>query len=342
MTMRLGTAWVGVMLSGLWLLGGCAADGDGAGDVGDVGAALEADNGGLTMEDDAPGLGLDPELAELGLLEEDLPSVDPMLDTAEVRTVSAAADARVYHVAVEGGRIPASLDPGTARNWSGLFGVNRGAVIVDRAMRFEPVTDRLLPRTDPRAVPFTSVTLPHHDGLILRVIDPTPGASEALHLYYVGAGGARVDVEVASLVGRPRELVSDAAGNRMIAIAGERTIDGCARGFLAGRWQRLGARGGLFFGRVVGPMGGLEGHVRGIWGVRRSGEQVFFGKYVGPDGTFRGLLAGHYADGRFEGRWIDRAGDRGALGGAYGDGPIADNGRGAFLGAFAETSCSAR
>lgn len=344
MTMRLGTAWVSVVLSSLGLVlgGGCAADESGTGDVADVAAALEADNGGIAMEDDAAGLGLDPELAELGLLEEDLPAADPMLTSADVSAVSAAADARVYHVAVEWGRIPASLAASDARNWSGAFGVSRGAVVVERAMRFEPATDRLLPRTDARIVPFTSVTLPHHDGLLLRVIDPTPGASEPLQLHYAGLGGVRVEVGVADLVGAPRELVSDADGNRMIAIARERSLDPCANGFLAGRWLRLAEGRGIFFGRVVGPAGGLEGHVRGIWGVRRSGERVFFGKYVGPEGHFRGILAGHYADGRFEGHWLDRSGDRGTLRGAYGDGPIEGNGRGAFLGAFAENICGGR
>jgi hypothetical protein len=78
--------------------------------------------------------------------------------------------------------------------------------------------------------------------------------------------------------------------------------------------------------------------VRGLFGVRASGEQVFFGKYIDLDGHFRGLFAGRYGDGRFAGKWIDRdLDDHGVLGGAYRE---TTDGAGHFLGRWAETSCN--
>jgi hypothetical protein len=67
---------------------------------------------------------------------------------------------------------------------------------------------------------------------------------------------------------------------------------------------------------------------------------VFFGKYIALDGSFRGILAGHWRDGEFVGRWLDRNGEHGRVHGRYRE-QVGDAGAGAFLGRWAESSCAA-
>jgi hypothetical protein len=83
------------------------------------------------------------------------------------------------------------------------------------------------------------------------------------------------------------------------------------------------------------------GAIRGIFGVKESGEKVFFGKYIDQDGRFRGIFAGSCAEGELRGRWLTRTGDAGELGGRYVESiPGAETG-GHFLGHWAETRCEA-
>jgi hypothetical protein len=79
--------------------------------------------------------------------------------------------------------------------------------------------------------------------------------------------------------------------------------------------------------------------MRGIYGVRSTGERVFFGKYINLEGKFRGIYAGRYGDGHFAGRWLHRSGDKGALGGLYRETIPGPEVGGHFLGRWAETTC---
>jgi len=348
MSNRLGSAnaarWmmVAAALGGSAWLGGCASEGGPeAADTGAVQSALELPTGGFEMTDEAAALGIDADLDAAGLLGEELPAFDATATSVTVRDSAGTPGAIEYRVAVEWGQLPADLAVTTPHDWSGSISVNRGAVVVERTLRFEPATDRLLPRTSARSVAFTSATLPHHDGIVLRVIDPTPAASEPLVLTYAAVSGAASGaVALTHIVATPGELVSAADGSRMVAIASDYDVSSCAHGFLEGRWVALAPNLGVFYGRVLGPRGDLYGYVRGIWGRRASGEQVFFGKYVGPLGHFLGLLAGHYGDGRFDGGWINLLGTQGRLGGAASEGAVDGDGHGAFLGAFAALGCA--
>ena len=329
-------------------LSGCYASTDES-EAAAIGEALELDSGGLTLDDELPAFGLEEDLAELELLGEDPLYPDAMSADAEVLAMTSAPDAVRYRVAVVWGQIPGDRDNDSPREWSGVLGTNRGAVIVDRTLRFDGGFDRVLPRRDPQRVAFTSVTRPHHDGLALTIVDPDPASDVPLTLGYLsdlpgplGAEGGLHHVPVRDLLAGPVELAADDAGNRMIAVAHARPVDACDHGFLMGKWHRVREGRGRFVGRVVGEHGGLRGHVRGIYGVRESGEQVFFGKYIRADGTFAGIFRGRYADGRFEGRWVNRGGDVGALGGRYREGIPGPETGGHFLGRWAETSCDIR
>lgn len=115
--------------------------------------------------------------------------------------------------------------------------------------------------------------------------------------------------------------------------------DPCNHGYLVGRWHRRAPGRGVYIGRVLSSTGARIGHVRGIYGVRRNGDKVFFGKYIALGGEFRGILAGTYDEGRFAGRWLDRHGDHGAIGGVYNEG-AGPRIAGHFAARWAERTCT--
>jgi hypothetical protein len=94
----------------------------------------------------------------------------------------------------------------------------------------------------------------------------------------------------------------------------------------------------VFHGFVVERDGSALGHVRGIYGHRQNGDQVVFGKFIDASGKFIGLIVGTYDSGEFKARWIDRAGDHGAIHGKYFESK--DVRGGGFIARWAETSCS--
>jgi hypothetical protein len=110
---------------------------------------------------------------------------------------------------------------------------------------------------------------------------------------------------------------------------------------MRGRWHQLRPHLGVYVGGVANADGDLIGHVRGIYGERRNGEQVFFGKFINRDGAFTGIMAGHYRDGEFAGRWITRAGDAGRVHGMYRDGSRDGVLGGGWVARYAETRCAA-
>lgn len=328
--------------------GGCAAATEDD-EVAQIGAALELENGGLDMEDELPAFGLEAELDELQVLTVDPALEEPMAADAEVRAMREGPDAAVFQVALDWGRIPADPTAEAPHDWSGVFAINRGALLVDRTLFFEGPTDHVLPRRDRQAVAFTSATLIHQDGMILTIVDPAPLSEEPLVLTYIadlpgplGAEAGSVHVPLRELIDRPRVLAADDTGNRMVAAASVRPVDVCEHGFGAGRWHRVAEGRGRIAGVIVKADGTLAGHVLGLYGVRESGEQVFFGKYIGPEGHFRGIFAGRYADGHFEGRWIVRTGDRGVLEGLYREDSPGDEIGGHFIGRWAELTCDMR
>lgn len=337
------------VLPALLLLGACATATELDEEAAAIGDELELELGGFDMEDEAPMFGLEEDFAALDLVEAAPEYVDPMAETAEVAAMRSAPDAVAYRIHLEWGLFPGDPDATAPHDWSGLFHVSRGVMIVERAVRFDGPIDRVLGRPDPRTVAFRSMTLPHHDGMLLTVLDPTPEAAEPLVLTYVadlpgplGAEGGRHSVPVRTLLDGPRVLGPDVDGHRMIAAALARPVDVCAQGFLHGRWHRVAEGRGRFIGRVVGEDGDVRGHVRGIYGERASGEQVFFGKYVNTDGALAGIFRGGYGDGRFEGRWLHRSGEVGALGGRYREEIPGPETGGHFIGRWTETSCDVR
>jgi hypothetical protein len=303
-------------------------------DVDEVTAAIEQENGGFTTTDEAAAFGAE-DLYASAAIESDTAVLDPMASDSSIIAMNASATVEAHNVLVMWGRMPADPTATTGRDWSGQLRLSRGGMIVRRDVAFEDATDRVLPRTTRDSVEFRSVTRPFADGLVLEIIDPTP-ADGPLSLTYTSADGtASYALDLSQLEAGP--IVVDAGdGNRLVA-AGHRRNDACSHGHMRGRWHALSPHAGVYLGVVANANGEVIGHVRGIYGERRNGDSVMFGKFIDRDGRFTGIINGSYHDGRFEARWIDRAGDHGVLKGAMFEGATLR--AGGFVARWAETSC---
>jgi hypothetical protein len=291
-----------------------------------VSSNLEQQNGGETTTDEAPMFGDQASFDAMGI------EADAMFpDPTSIADMGSAASHRII---IEWGKLPA--DPnGATRDWTGSLQVSRGALVVSRTIGFED-TDHLLPRASAGVVSFQSITKPFVDGLALRVLDPTPMATDPLTLTYTPAnGGASYTLDLAQLENGP--LVVDAGDGFKIVAAALRDQD-CEHGFMRGRFHQLRADLGVFRGLVVGPEGGVIGHVRGIYGQRATGDQVLFGKLIDDAGHFKGIMAGTYANGSFDAKWLVASGEHGRIEGKYFDSPNVRGG--AFIARWADSTCA--
>lgn len=283
----------------------------------------------------------EPDLFEVAQLEEEVAYSDSMQESADVIAMQQGADAAVVHTVMRWGQIPFNPDAEAIVDWSGTLRVNRGAILIRRAVGFETATgDGIDARVSPQELSFSSHTRPASDGLRLTIIDPTPEADEPLVLDYSNAEGSQYSVELADLVAAPQSLDVDDNGNRIVAVAIAGSLDACDSGTLGGRWHRVAEGRGRLLGQVRDTDGELVGHMRGVYGERANGNRVVFGKYIGLQGGFRGIFAGRYEAGHFRGLWMTRAGEVGALGGQYRETIAGPEVGGHFLGRWAERSCN--
>jgi hypothetical protein len=303
--------------------------------VEEVRSDLELESGGFDTADEAPEFGLDNEFAAASI-EADSTATDEMAgDVAAMDTAGAVA----HDMALVWGQLPLDPDATAVVDWSGTLELSRGGMAIRRRIGFEVATDRVLPRTRRDLIEIQSRTRPFADGLVLRIFDDRPGDAEPIRLTYRSADGTREEViELRELADGP--VVRDEGdGNRMIAV-GRRRNDQCAHGVMRGRWHAMAPNAGVYLGVVANAAGERIGHVRGIYGERRNGDSVLFGKFIDRDGRFTGVIKGEYADGHFQARWLDRAGDHGQLKGVFFEGASLRGG--AYAARWAETSCDAQ
>jgi len=305
-------------------------------DADQITSALEHPNGGLDMEDEPPVFGEESTFVDQAI-EPERQYDDPLDSDAAVQDLRGQPGVARLRVMILWGQLPPDRTA-QAHDWTGRLTIDRGAMVVRRTIGFEDATDQLAPRTDPRMVAFASITRPFSDGLLLEVIDNAPGSGPMV-MHYQGRDGTQRSLDLANLLDGPVTNEIDANGNRMLALA-VRHDDVCDHGFVRGRWHALRDNLGVFRGVVSGQDGAPKGHVRGLWGARASGERVFFGKYINLEGGFRGILAGHYGNGDFAGRWLTRAGEYGRVQGHYRESIPGPETGGEFLGRWAETSCA--
>jgi hypothetical protein len=295
-------------------------------DAVDIESALSQDFGALTDEDEDPMFD-DEAFEDLGEAEEDPaedsaddPNVDDAIDDAIDPTIPPAERPIVYAIAVTWGRRVLDTTAEEVTVWNPTLSTDCGVIAMRRRIRLEPGEGVVRPRESAQAMTFNSATMPHFDGALVVLAIPADQVacaetgmlrfdSEALDAQLT----VPLDPSMANLV--LRHELGD--GNEVIAIghALEPVNDGCVHGFIVGRWVNaidastgeVEGKLGRFYGRVMGPLGGLRGHIKGIYGVpqegRFAGKQVLFGKYINTDGEFRGILAGRYGLGLLGGGW---------------------------------------
>lgn len=298
---------------------------------------LDKENGGFAATDESAQFGQEALFADASLeatnAQTDSTSADPA-----VREMQNRPDVAQRGVVLMWGQLPADPEETDITDWSGSITVSRGAILVARKIAFEDRTDAVLPRETRAVVAFTSKTSTHSDGLVLRLIDPTPTAPEPLTLTYARTGGASYTITVAQLAAGPQ--VIDVDGDNKLVAASVRHRDNCDAGAMRGRWRKVAPNLGHYLGVVLDKDGAEIGHVRGIFG-ERNGERRLFGKFINNDGEFKGLMVGTYGpEGRFAARWLHRSGDAGRISGVFRDGRAGAERHGGFLARWAETTCS--
>ncbi|MCP4544987.1 MAG: hypothetical protein GY835_00820 [bacterium] len=289
----------------------------------DLNYPLDDPDGGYDTTDESPAFG-DPAFDALFTYEEDV--LDPFNDSNEVDEMEDLPERAIHYLRLAWGQLNGSPGQEIVTNWSGTIGVDRGAVVVLRRIHFEPGTDRLiLSRSNVREFELETLTSVHYDGLLLKIIDPDPGADD-LNMLTIDMGPGQVSVLVAALDGYQDIIDVDDIGNQMSLQSP--TILEVDNGFLHGIWYSgPNTERGVFRGGFLNYDGRLRGYVRGHWGINGEGEKVFKGKYIARNGQFLGIIRGHWTPdvdsaemgrGVFSGQWRDRDGvTQGALGGHY-------------------------
>ncbi|MFO0761550.1 MAG: hypothetical protein U0359_34035 [Byssovorax sp.] len=312
---------------------GCNGSTGSGENIADDEAALELDNGGMTTADEEPAFG-DEAVASAESLDA------TFADQSDVTTdIVQKPGASRYRVMLLWGHLPAAHDQvddevtPSPIDWTGTVSVDTGAIGVKRTLRFDP-KDHLDPRTSPAEVSFVSHTLPAVDGLLLDVALPADG-TKVLHF---DSAALQTDIDLADLDAKGRGVVPVGDGKNALAFAGYAEPQGCAKGFVFGRWVKKHAGFGHLRGRVIDGVGDELGHVRGLWGhAPKRDKNVFFGKFINAEGQFRALFGGTYGDGSFEGLWKTKDVARvGTIEGRYFDGPDQDDGKGFFVSRWSE------
>ncbi len=309
---------IGLLAVGL-LNSGCGRDEAPATSAVDPGTEqvldLDAENGGFLPIDEEPAFG-DPALAVLAGREEEVEDGYAGLGPEGRRHAKRLEDdhRRVrYSLTILWGFRPGagdSLGATSPVEWKGSLAIEEGAIRLLRLIDFERREDRVLPRTRPDSIAWTSVTSDFMDGLRLLVTVADSGAPAvplALRLNEYTRELTTADLEDLE------ELIDLGDGTRVVLRSFRMDSKLEAHGFCSGLWEWPAENPcGEFRGTWTREEGRMAGFLRGIAGYNRLGEPVFFGKFTGERGNFSGFLRGSWTrsenEGRFEGEWITRTG----------------------------------
>ncbi len=314
------------------------------------GIDLNDELGGLTFEDELPAFG-EPSMFAEEVLAEDVDYIDDMEDSPEVAGLRNRRGARFYTLRINWGRLvrPAdSVDCAAVEivyEWDGSLKVDRGAIILKKTILFDQ-EDYIHERTDRRVLEWTSKTSPHHDGVLVQIIDPPARPDSAGNGPELEPNRVTFTTPQYSRTFSIDELVRISEMvpvNRCgIAVSFNGFLEPerpCPRGFLAGIWKPVqpdttapvppdttnfaaadstdrGEIRGHFYGNWIQSNGLPAGHLKGIYGVDSQGRHVFFGKYISLSGQCKGVLRGTYGAisaapfgdtaGYFSGEWVNR------------------------------------
>ncbi|RME24320.1 MAG: hypothetical protein D6806_09770 [Deltaproteobacteria bacterium] len=306
---------------------------------------LEEGNGGFAAGQPLPSF-LEQEMVDNGIQEISFTQDDAEETEAEAQ---APEGKKISIVRLLWGQFPFNRRIDQWTEWSGIVYARGAKVFIQRIIYYER-HDFVRPCADRSCVLIDSRTLPHHDGLVLKVV-PLPDANEPVRLFigFAGLYGRILNADQMTS-GFSEVATVDELGNKVVLNSLPRPA--CPAGMIAGLWKRLAPRGGVFAGRWLNTEGVQTGRLAGIWGRRRNGQRVFFGIYADNEGNFRGLLKGVYqpfqrpsgidvAAGRFAGHWVNADGSLGGvLGGLYRERPALGAESGGFHGRF-HAACEA-
>jgi hypothetical protein len=301
-------------------------------------SALDGANAGIDVTSNEQVAFGDPGMLDLAPMDVGVAqNVEP---TDMTTSAAAAAGATAYRIVLLWGHLPAPRDATNddaapqREDWTGSISVDAGAIGMKRTIAFD-ANDSVDPRTDPKSVAFTSHTLPYIDGMLLRVVIPA-GGTPTLHF---ATSALKTDIDLSQLaekIGGVQRLADDVEGLAWVGFP----EDGCARGFVHGRWAKKHAKFGALRGVVSDADGERLGHVRGLWGhAPKRDADVWFAKYIDVAGHAKGLAFGKYDDGAFSGLWAAKDEtdvETGHVEGFYSDGYDMDDGRGVWLGRWSE------
>lgn len=299
---------------------------------------LTSENGGYTQDAESPHFG-DPILLKIEGEEED--ALDELLVDEPSLEASPSFDVRFLRIAW--GMLEGDSSNTVVTDWSGKITLLRGAMKVQRVIRFERPDDFIeRPRDNRREVEFTSLTSVDHDGLLLRIYTPKDDADPVPNTITFSTGPLTKSYEIAQLDSLVEVIDVDALGNQVSFLSRVRPDMPCGNGYMNGFWRMNGesTRGG-FGGVWVEADGRPAGFMRGHFGEKPDGTRVLFGKYISQSGDFRGILRGTYTldglgGGTFEGMWIGRGGRLdGKFSGVFQIGEAIDVKAGAFEGTWA-------
>lgn len=340
-------------LAAVWGSVGCGQSGA-ENDVFEYGSySLSSDEGGFSSANDVNAFADEESLESFQEVDENEVSpadwtLNPSSEIAEGTPV------RRYYIRVAWGHLYPRPDSTTVTDFSGEISSNIGAIKILRTLRFEG-QDSLLPRTDAKAVGFISHTRPHNDGLLLTVIAPETNAAGNPATLTINAGPAQKTYQLSDFANGMVDISDvDSQGNQLLVSGSVAPAEGCGRGFIAGRWQRMNDRGGIFSGRWMQVDGQPHGRLAGIWGRSSDGGRVFYGVYINAQEQLGGILRGTYEPltssseldssapvggngGLFKGEWVSNSGEhKGKIRGAY---VVGEPGKGHFQAGWAERGC---
>jgi hypothetical protein len=298
-----------VALMALLVVNGCIFNSlDETDEPADELAAIDQSFGGFTAADEAAAFGdaiLVEEYAD-DVSETDLLESDP---TLEADLNNPAID--VYFLRIAWGLLEGDSTATEVIEWNGKAEINKGALVASKRIRFERNDYIVRPRSSEKMVEWVSFTQPHFDGIFLTIINNDTTNLPGEFKLTVGAFSRTFSfAELDSL-----DLLEPvgANGHEISIISRQKSVVPFAGGFLEGRWVRKDSVGGAFFGKWINRQGTRVGHLRGIWGVNRLGQQVLYGKWIDLNGKFQGLLSGTWGHdensttGWMEGRWVNRS-----------------------------------
>ena len=213
--------------------------------------------------DSEEGLVTDGEIDAIGTARSEL--------NAPLTTPPSATAPAAIHVRLAWGYLAGKAKAGQWVNWTGGVTTDGGTVVLEN-LNFFDRGDRAVPSQSASGVSWVSRTLPHFDGLVVKVQPAAPTDVVSIRMPLFSADLTAADLAA----GVEQHFVVDAAGHE-VSLASVADTEACA-GFAFG-YERPSAEGWLAFG---GLFTDSSGQVTGRLRFRVDGETVR-ARLMGPD-----------------------------------------------------------